>query len=72
MAARRKTSKRKAAPTRKPATRKATRKKAVRKSSTPRRARELPNDEAWRELVETAIEKPDPDVSAAAPRRKSK
>ena len=73
MAARRETSKRKASAKRKPATRKAVpRKTAVRKTSAPRRARQLPNDDAWRELVETAIEKPDPDVSAVATRRKSK
>ena len=73
MAARKKASKRKASAKRKPATRKAApRKKAVRQPTAPRRARQLPNDDAWRELVETAIEKPDPDVRAVAPRRKSK
>ena len=68
MAARRRASKRKASAKRKPATRKA----APRKTSAPRRARQLPDDAAWRELVETAIEKPDPDASALAGRRKSK
>ena len=68
----RKTSKRKAPAKRRRAARKAAPRKAVRKTSAPRRARQLPNDDAWRELVETAIEKPDPDVSAVAGRRKSK
>ena len=68
----RKTSKRKAPAKRRRAARKAAPRKAVRKTSAPRRARQLPNDAAWRELVETAIEKPDPDVSAVASRRKSK
>ena len=64
MAARRKAPGRKAAPKRKTATRKVT----SRAKTAPR---ELPNDEAWRELVETAIEKPDPD-GVAAPRRKKR
>ena len=57
MAARRKTAKRKAAPARKKVTRKAVKRKVSPARKTPR---ELPNDEAWRELVETAIEKPNP------------
>ena len=78
MAARKKTPTRKAAPKRKkPTKRKALsapkRKTVKRKAAAPRNAhRELPNDDAWRELVETAIEKPDPDVSAVATRRRSK
>ena len=46
---------------------------AVKKRATPR---ELPNDAAWRELVETAIEKPDPRAQqvsrASAPRAAAK
>ena len=76
MATRRKTSRRKAAPKRKaaPPRSAAKRRAAPRKQPAPRRnaRRALPNDDAWRELVETAIEKPDPDVSAVASRRKSK
>ena len=68
MAARKKTPKRKAG-TKRPA---AKRKAAPRAKAAPRRTapRQLPNDDAWRELVETSIEKPDPDVSAK--RRRSK
>ena len=52
----RKTTKR-AAPARKPAA--PAKKRATR--------RELPNDEAWRELIATAIEQPDPEAQAARP-----
>jgi hypothetical protein len=69
MAARKKAPKRKPARKRSAAKRKAA---APRRKTTPRRsARQLPNDDAWRELVETAIEHLDP-AAAAAPRRKSK
>jgi hypothetical protein len=51
MAARKKS--RKKAPARKAKVRKT----LLKKRATPRA---LPNDEAWRELIETAIEKPDP------------
>ena len=61
MAARKKTPKPKAGPKRKAAKRKAAPKRSAR--------RQLPNDDAWRELVETAIEKPN---VSAAPRRRSK
>lgn len=60
MAARKKRAKRKTASKRKPAKRKTTAaRKAMPKRSLPR---ELPSDEAWRELVETAIEHPEPGV----------
>ncbi len=72
MAARKKTSKRKAAPKRKARTA-ATKRKAVKRTAALRSVPHgLPNDDAWRELVETAIEKPDPDVSAVASRGKKK
>ena len=50
---------------------KAARKKVVRIKAPPARPvpRELPNDEAWRALIETAIEKPDP-IGGAAARKK--
>jgi hypothetical protein len=67
MAARKKA--RKKAPARKA---KARNKTLLKKRATPR---ELPNDEAWRELVETAVEKPDPvaqKVSGASASRASK
>ena len=52
---------RKTGRTKQPA-RKSTKKKSVRlKTPAPRAVpRELPNDDAWRALVETAVEKPDP------------
>ena len=47
---------------RKQPARKSARKKSVRLKAPPQRAvpKELPKDEAWRALVETAVEKPDP------------
>lgn len=72
MAARKKPAKRKV-PKRKAPKRKSAKRKAAKPKAAPRRSarRTLPNDDAWRELVETAIETPDPDGSAAS-RRKSK
>lgn len=71
MAARKKTAKRKVAAKRKAASK---RKPAKRKTTSARKTvprqrlpRELPNDDAWRELVETAIEHP-----PAPPPRKRK
>jgi hypothetical protein len=74
MAARKKTPARKAAPKRKAPKRAPQRKTVKRKAAPPPRSahRELPNDDAWRELVETAVEKPDPNVSAVSIRGKSK
>ena len=48
---------------------KAPARKAARKSAAVKQRaapRALPNDEAWRELVATAVEKPDPVAQAAA------
>jgi hypothetical protein len=54
MAARKKTARKKPAPRKKPSSR-------SRSAQGPARApRKLPNDDAWRELVETAVAKPDP------------
>ena len=72
MAAKKKTSRKRTtarkAPRKKPATRKSgAKRKAVRVKAPPARAvpRELPNYEAWRALVETAVEKPDPVAGSA-------
>ena len=73
MAAKKKTSRKRTtarkASRKKPATRakSGAKRKAVRVKAPPARAvpRELPNDEAWRALVETAVEKPDPVAGSA-------
>ena len=60
MAARKKTSRKKPAARKKPASRSKT---GAQASRAPRK---LPDEEAWRELIETALAKPDPTSQSIA------